>query len=431
MAKRKIHVHFVGINGAGADACAHLSKLYGFKVSGCDLDKNVRKFKKDGINVFIGHDPKHVSNVDLVAISPAVEKFSPDNAELEAAKKAGIPIFTWQEFTGKYLQKGKLVIAIAGTHGKSTTTAMIGHVLEDNGFDPVVLVGATDKKWGANFRFGQGKYFVVEADEYNDNFSSYESDIIAITNIDFDHPDFFADQKAYFESFKQFIFKSKGQKLLIAPANEIGINKLIDELKNWQGEGVFFEKLYNFKLKISGSHNIINATLAAKIGESLQISMKKIIVSLENFDGLKRRMDKLGEIGQVTYFSDFAHHPKELEVTINAARENFKGQTVWFVFQPHTYSRTNYFFDQFVKVLNESNISHIIVCDVFGSREQIDKNIDVAQMVKKINNVDAVYIPKLETVSKFLKKNTKKGDIVFLVGAGDVEKVYLNLKNIS
>lgn len=429
--RRKIHVHFMGIGGAGADACANLSKNFGFTVSGCDIDPSVGKFRKLGIQTKVGHNSKHLKGVDLVAISPAIEKFDLQNAELEAAKKEGIPIFTWQEFAGKYLQKGKVVIAVAGTHGKSTTTAMIGHILEDAGLDPIVCLGATDKKWQANYRFGKGNLFVCEADEYNDNFLNYSADVIAITNVDFDHPDYFKSNSQYLASFKNFVFKAKGKKLLIAPENEIGIQKLMDELKNWQGEGIFFTKLYNFKLKIPGKHNIINATLAAKVGESLNISMKKIIDSLENFEGLKRRFEMLGESGGVLYYSDFAHHPKELEVTLRAVYENFKGSKTWLVFQPHTFSRTKYFFDQFAQTLNDSKVGHVLLTDVFAAREQNDPEVDLSQMVKKMNESDSLYIPKLSDVAKFLEKNAKKDDIVFLVGAGDVQNVFNLIKNIS
>ena len=181
-------IHFLGVAGSGASAAAEIARSQGYVVSGCDKELN-------------GHSPNHLKNIDILAVTPAIFSLDPQNPELLEAKKLGIPIMTWQEFMGKYLQRQKFVIAISGTHGKTTTTAMIGTLLEDAGLDPTVELGAEVFKWKANFRIGQGKYFVCEADEYNDNFLNFKPDIAVVTNIEMDHPEYFKDFVAVKKSF--------------------------------------------------------------------------------------------------------------------------------------------------------------------------------------------------------------------------------------
>lgn len=222
-------VHFMGIGGAGASAAAAIAKASGFKVSGCDIAKSKYLENLDEIKVKIGHGKTHLSNCDILVITPAILKFDPKIEEITAAKKLKMPILTWQEFMGKFLQKGKRVIAVAGTHGKSTTTAMIGHILEDAGFNPTVEVGAVDLGWGKNFRVGGSKWFVCEADEYNNNFLNYQPEIAVITNIDWDHPDFFKSKALVFDSFVKFIKTNSSLVSLFVAPSEAGIKRFFNK----------------------------------------------------------------------------------------------------------------------------------------------------------------------------------------------------------
>jgi len=224
------HIHFLGINGSGASAVAAIAKEDGFEVTGC-ADKYVNnEFTKDFAPSTLkeGHSSDHLEGIDILAITPAVLSWDPNNEELKTAKEKGIEVLTWQEFMGKYLEDGKFVIAVCGTHGKSTTTAMVGVLLEEAGLDPTVELGATVLKWGKNYRIGKGNYFVTEADEYNDNFLVSKPDISIVTNIEMDHPEFFKDIEHYKDSFYGFLLQTK--QTIVANISDPNIAELLKDL---------------------------------------------------------------------------------------------------------------------------------------------------------------------------------------------------------
>ena len=203
-------VHFLGIGGSGASAAAAIAQAQGFEITGCDLEpKNEFTTQFKPSQLLKGHDPKHLAGVDILAITPAITSLDPNNPELVEAKRKRIPVMTWQQFVGEYLTKSKFVIAICGTHGKTTTTAMIAQMLEDADLNPTVLLGAIHPKWQANYRIGEGQYFVIEADEFNDNFLHFKPDITVVTNIEMDHPEYFKDFEAVKKSFKKFLSQTK------------------------------------------------------------------------------------------------------------------------------------------------------------------------------------------------------------------------------
>src|SRR5260221_8317681 len=221
------HVHFLGIGGSGASAAAAIAKAQGFEITGCDPQAHnefTTKFEKS--ELFSGHSPEHIKGVDILAITPAIFSLDPNNPELEEAKKQGIEILTWQQFLGKYLLEEKTVIAVCGTHGKSTTTAMVGKLLEDAKLDPTVELGAIVPGWDANYKAGHGKHFVVEADEFNNNFLSFHPDIIILTNIEMDHPEYFKSFGDYKDSFLKFLYQTK--KLIIANLSDPGVQAVME-----------------------------------------------------------------------------------------------------------------------------------------------------------------------------------------------------------
>lgn len=417
-------VHFLGIAGSGASACAKLAESTGFKVSGCDknLSGEFTKVLKS-IPTFESHNPKHLENVDILAVTPAVLSLDPNNPELLEAKKRKIKVMTWQQFMGKYLTKSKFVIAISGTHGKSTTTAMIGKILEDAKLDPTVLMGASFSSWNANFRIGRGKYFVVEADEFNDNFMSLNPDISIVTNIEFDHPEYFKDLESYQRSFQNFL--SKTHNLIVANLSDVNTKNTLVEKRH--GEENFFppvldysKNLIDFPLKIPGKHNILNASSAFNLALNLEIPAEKVKQSLQGFLGIGRRMELIGEINGAKIYSDFAHHPTEIKVTIEALRQKYHNRDIFVFFQPHMFSRTKALFKEFVEVLKNLDVSGVSIIDIYPSREKDTGMIHAKDLVKAIGKANIKY-NKMGEVLEVIKKEISKEAVVIFMGAGDID----------
>ena len=418
-------IHFMGIGGAGASACAAIAASAGFVVSGCDIAKskyltNLRNIK---IDIDIGHNTKHLKDCQMLVITPAIPNVNPGNLELLAAKKAKIPVLTWQEFMAKFLQTGKRLIAVAGSHGKSTTTGMIGHILEDAGFDPTVEVGALDLAWDKNFRIGEGKVFICEADEYNNNFLNYKPEIAVITNIDFDHPDFFKNAASVLKSFVKFTQGNKNLKKLIVNPQNLGIKKLLRKINNKDILEFSKSTADNQKLKMLAEYNLNNAALAAAVGESLGIGDQVIQRSLANFKGLERRLEFLGQIGNTQIFDDFAHHPTEIAATLQTLKVQHPKYPICIIFQPHTYSRTRALFSDFVKVFRAANLSQIIFTDIFASREKNDLGISSHDLAAAVG-AGAIYVSNLEGVSDWLAQNLSKFGVIATIGAGDIGKIW-------
>lgn len=418
------HVHFMGVAGSGASAVAAIAQAQGFKVTGCDKNINqeefTKPFKKN--QLLSGHSASHLGGGSMIlAVTPAIFSLDPDNDELREARKLGIEILTWQEFLGKYLLKDKFVIAVCGTHGKSTTTAMIGLLLEDAGLDPTVELGAIVPKWGSNFRVGKSKYFVVEADEYNDNFLHYHPDIAVVTNIEMDHPEFFKDLNHYKESFYQFLKQSKSAivaNLLDPTVNNI--SQLDDRSKVKYLD--YSKNSFNFPLKVLGQHNKLNAQAVMQVGLLLGINAETIQKSLQSYTGIGRRFEYLGKFKGADVYSDFGHHPTEIKVTVEAARQKFPDQKMWLIFEPHMFSRTKYLFDDFVKVFKSLPSDQTIILDIYPSRE-VDtgkvKSWQIVQSVKKTN----VRYNSPEEIKETLSREVEKGDVLIFMGAGDIDKL--------
>src|SRR3989344_4065363 len=310
--EEKLRIHFMGVGGSGVKGVYDLASKMGYIVSGCDL--------KTG-----GHDVNHLKDTDLLVVSPAVLFQNNTHPEYAEAKKKDIAM-TWEDFLGNNLLKDKKVIAIAGTHGKSTTTAMAGKLLVDAGFDPIVVLGATVPEWSGNSKFGKGDYAIVEADEFNNNFLNYHPEIIVINNIEFDHPDFFEDEKQIFESFDKFVDNLIGIKILITQKNSL--NK-------------------HFNLKIIGEHNQKNANMVYLLGIALGIEEKIIKKSLEEFKGIGRRLELLGiSKSGFSVYDDYAHHPTAIKTTLDGVRENFPDKKIWVVIEAHGYKRTSKLLNQ-------------------------------------------------------------------------------------
>jgi len=409
----------MGIGGSGTSAIAAISQAFGYEVSGCDLNPHTEFTTSfDQSKLLTGHSPEHVREIDILCYSPAIISLDPNNLEIKSAKALGKEVLTWQEFMGKYLQVGKTVIAVCGTHGKSTTTAMIGILLEEAGLDPTVELGAIVNKWGKNYRAGKGSYFVTEADEYNNNFLSTKPNISVITNVEMDHPEYFKDIQAVENSFSQFI--SQTQNNIIANLADRGVREVLVSVKT---DTVldYSTSLIDFPLKTPGEFNIYNASAAYQVGKILGIPEDKIKTSLANFQGLSRRFEYLGDKGGAKIYTDFAHHPTELLATMNTARNQYPHNKIWMIFQPHMFSRTHYLFNHFLDTFKKIPVDEIILMDIYPSREMDTGLVNSKQLVDALAKHNVVYLSSKDGLIQKLNAEVKPNDIIFFVGAGDID----------
>jgi len=421
MLKKKLHVHFMGIGGSALAGVAILAKKYGFEVSGCDLVKETaysHTLAKFDIKPLVGHSIKHLKNVDILAVSPAILSNLPLHPEVKEAKKRGF-LMTWQEFLGRYLQKDKTVIAIAGTHGKSTVTAMVGLMMEEGDLDPTVEVGAIVPQWGTTVRFGHSKYFVCEADEFNNNFLNYSPGIIIINNLEMDHPEFFRDFNHFLSSFVKFIQKLTKPRVLIVNKEDKAIKELLDKMKPWlTKEKIKVVDFYRggiFNLSVPGAHNVLNARAAIACGQELNIDFNKIKKALTNFKGISRRFELIGEKKGIKVYDDYAVHPTAVEATLRAAKEKYPKQKITAVFEPHQYSRLKLFLNDFTQALKLAD--EVIVTAIYAGREKKDPAIKAEDLVEKIGP-KAEYINDFNMVAEGVKNKAKPGEVIIVFGAG-------------
>lgn len=406
----------MGVGGAGCSAAFAIAKYQGFNVTGCDLeqtspylDKKLKKFVKTG------HDPKHLIDIGVVVYSPAVISLDEENKELAEAKKGGLEVLSWDQFVARELLKDKFVIAVAGTHGKGTVTAMIGVILEKAGFDPTCLVGAVVSDWGKNYRVGKSKYFVIEADEYSEKFLNFVPNIAAITNIEFDHPEYFKDLAHLQKTFKKFVDKLPDDSALVTGA---GV-----DLENKNGNTIKASDPLKLDLKMLGEFNQYNAAVAYAVAEKLNIKEEQIFKTLEDFNGVERRFEFIGEEKGVLVFDDYAHHPTAITKTLKAVREKFPGKKIRVVYQPHLYTRTKVLFDDFVKSFSEARVDEVILVPIFAAREKNKVGISSGDLAKSIKGNRAKYLPSLDEAANYLVKNVAVGDVILTMGAGDIYKL--------
>lgn len=437
MAKDKIkNIHFMGVGGSGISGVAMLAHAQGYKISGCDISETtayIEPVKKASKDIFVGHDRKHLENIDFLVTSPAVLYLNKDHPELVEARKKAIPIMTWENFLSQYLLKNKKVIAIAGTHGKSTTTAMAGLLFEAAGLDPSVMIGANVKEWGVNYRVGKGKYFIVEADEFNNNFLNYHPETVVLNNIEFDHPDFFKNEEAVFVSFKKFLGQLTGPKNLIVNADSVTLQgatlqgyTLSDKKVDLAPTGSRFTvDGQTYRLQIPGVYNVSNALGVIALAKLYGIKPNLVKKVLADFDGIGRRMDLLGEAGGVKVYDDYAHHPTAIKVTLTGLRQKFPKNKIWVVYEPHSYSRTKALLADYKGVFDSAD--KVIVTQIYRARDTSDFGIDETSVVKTIKHKNIKVILDFGEVVKEVVTNTKSGDVVIVMGAG---KSYLITQEI-
>lgn len=390
----------MGIGGSGMSGVAFLAEKSGYVVTGCDIEESTAYAK----NIYKGHDKSHLKDIDLLVVSPAIKYQNSDNPEYLEGVKRGI-VMTWEEFVGKYLVEGKKLICIAGTHGKSTTTAMVGKLLIDAGFDPTVVVGAFVPEWGSNSRFGKGEYAVVEADEFNNNFLYYHPDFAIINNIEFDHPDFFKSEKEVRESFDKFVKNLKPGGVLITSKDS--------EEKH-------------FNLKVMGEYNQKNANMVYALGRKLGISDEEIVKSLESFAGIGRRMELIADRNGIKIYDDYAHHPTAIKATLDGLRERYPKAKILVIDEPHGYKRTKSLLAEYKGVFDSAD--KVIVGPIFQARDEVDKSITPQKVAGTSNHKNISAFDSFEKLIENCKLEIDNYDIVVVMGAG---KSYLWAKEIK
>jgi UDP-N-acetylmuramate--alanine ligase len=402
---------------------------------------------KAGAHVFLGHRAKNVDGADLVVFSAAV---SHDNPELVRAEKLQIPVVTRAEMLGALMSESGVSIAIAGTHGKTTTTSMISLVLENAKKDPTILVGGNLSEIGGNVKIGGRDYFITEACEYMDSFLSLYPNIEIILNIDSDHLDYFKDIDHIVNSFNRFAKLVPEDGMIIAYDSNPFVKSVIKDINNvitfglsegctYYAANIAFNtlgmpgfdveskgsSLCHIQLSIPGEHNILNALAAFACCHKLGIDVKVIAGTLESYTGIERRFDVIGVTkDNITIVDDYAHHPTEIKATLDAA-QNIPHKRLWCLFQPHTYTRTIALFDDFAEAFEKADI--VIMSEIYAAREKNIYKISSKELADKIKQIypdkGAHYFGTFEEIADFVADNAESGDLVITMGAGDIYKV--------
>lgn len=407
------HIHFVGIGGIGISAIARMMLLEGKTVSGSDTASSLvtQELEKLGAKVFIGHREENISgDVDLIIYTIAAPS---DNPELVLGRSRNISLLTYPESLG-LISGEKFTIAVAGTHGKTTTTGMLAKVFMDAGKEPTVIVGSFLKDQKSNFIAGNGP-FIVEACEYKRSFLNLSPKILVITNIDLDHLDYYKDLEDIQSAFKELAEKVPSDGLIVSDATHPNISPILTNIK---AKVVDYKKEdASIKLSQPGAHNIANAQAVLSVSNFYGLHEEIAKESLKNFAGTWRRFDYKGKTreGAILY-DDYAHHPKEVEATISGFREKFPDKKLIILFQPHLFSRTKDHLDQFAEVLKKAD--RVLVLPIYAAREKDPGDITSADLVKKMR--EKAHLVKNKEEAILALHDLKEGDVLVTMGAGDV-----------
>jgi UDP-N-acetylmuramate--alanine ligase len=450
-------VHFIGIGGSGLSAIARLLKESGYEVTGSDraLSQFAIDLEKDGVSVYIGHHPRNVSGADMVIRSSAIAE---DNPEVIAAKQAGIPVYKRADFLGR-LMADQIGIAVAGTHGKTTTTAMIAWTLYAMNRDPSFIVGGTLNNLKANARAGKGNHFVIEADEYDRMFLGLKPHIEVVTNLEHDHPDCYPTFEDMYGAFQGFVdllpldgtlivcAEDEGAVSLLSYARRKGISVISYSLQSemtinspqWMqartpkpnqrggfdfsamtNMGTAAATIVNVSLQVPGEHNVRNALATLSVIATLGLPLQEAADALSEFTGTGRRFEVRGERKGVTVIDDYAHHPTEIRATLAGAKARYPDHRIWAVWQPHTYSRTQTLFFEFSRAFGDAD--EVLVTEVYASREA-KQDFSSAEVVSSMPHASARYTGSLEDTTKYLLKHLHSGDVLLVLSAGDADQI--------
>ena len=443
---KPIHIHFIGIGGISMSGLAEILLEENFKISGSDAKQSplTSSLEERGALIHYGQRASNIDpSTDLVVYTAAIH---PDNPEYQEAVRLGIPMLTRAQLLGQIMKNYEVPIAVSGTHGKTTTTSMISHILLAADCDPTISVGGILPAIHGNIRVGNSETFITEACEYTNSFLSFFPKISIILNMDADHLDFFKDIDDIRHSFRKFaqLLPEDGALIINSDTPEYtsvteGLScrvityGLKDPKARYTAANITYDKLGHpsfdcirdhqkigsYSLKVPGLHNVSNALASIALAELLQIPEEKIQEGFHSFTGTDRRFQYKGEVAGVTIIDDYAHHPTEIKATLHSAHQ-YPHRKLWCVFQPHTYTRTKALLPEFAQALTLAD--EVVLCDIYAAREKNTVGISSVDLQKRIQELGTVchYFPTFDQIENFLLENCAKGDLLITMGAGDV-----------
>lgn len=443
-----IHVHFIGIGGISMSGLAEILLDEGFTISGSDSKESdlTKHLEAKGISVFYGQKASNIiPGIDLVVYTAAIHE---DNPEFAEAKAQGLPMLSRAELLGQIMDNYEQSIAVAGTHGKTTTTSMISQILLEAKTDPTITVGGILEAINGNLRVGESEVFISEACEYTNSFLNFRPKYSIILNVEAEHLDFFKDLDDIRKSFHKFAANTLADGATIINGEIDNYAEIVEGLPqkiityglnssyDYYAENVTYDekacaifsvmhdgqKIMDVHLNVPGKHNVSNSLAAIALCDIMNIPNEAVISGLLKFGGANRRFQYKGKIDGITIIDDYAHHPTEIKATLTAAA-NYPHERLVLVFQPHTYSRTKAFLDDFAEVLSMADV--VVLADIYAAREQNTYGVsskDILNLLKK-KGTEAYYLPSFEEIEKFLLKNCINGDLLITMGAGNVVEI--------
>lgn len=443
-----IHVHFIGIGGISMSGLAEILLDEGFTISGSDSKESdlTKHLEAKGISVFYGQKASNIiPGIDLVVYTAAIHE---DNHEFAQAKAQGLPMLSRAELLGQIMDNYEQSIAVAGTHGKTTTTSMISQILLEAKTDPTITVGGILEAINGNLRVGESEVFISEACEYTNSFLNFRPKYSIILNVEAEHLDFFKDLDDIRKSFHKFAANTLADGATIINGEIDNYTEIVEGLPqriityglnssyDYYAENITYDekacaifsvmhdgqKIMDVHLNVPGKHNVSNSLAAIALCDIMNIPNEAVISGLLKFGGANRRFQYKGKIDGITIIDDYAHHPTEIKATLTAAA-NYPHERLVLVFQPHTYSRTKAFLDDFAEVLSMADV--VVLADIYAAREQNTYGVsskDILNLLKK-KGTEAYYLPSFEEIEKFLLKNCINGDLLITMGAGNVVEI--------
>lgn len=440
------HIHFVGIGGAGMSGIAEVLINHGFHVSGSDVQQTevTDRLAKLGGDIAIGHSENNIKGTDVVVVSSAIK---PDNVEILTAHRRKIPVISRIEMLAE-LMRMKYSIAVAGTHGKTTTTGMVSYVLEHGGLDPTLVDGGIVRTLDTNIRLGGSEFMVVEADEAYGSIKKLSPTIAVVTTIDNDHLDYYENMGEIKKTFLEFINRVPFYGSAILCLDQENIQELIPKVEkrfttygietkadliatdiHIDGDGSSYKVVHkdksigNIKIKSPGIHNVANSLAAVAVGLELDVSFKNIAKALKEFPGIHHRFEILGNVNNIIVVDDYGHHPTEIKATLKAARDTYNRRIIA-IFQPHRYSRVSQLAEEFARCFYQADI--LIMTDIYSAMEDPIEGVTgemVANITRDHGHKEVVYIPDKNDIPDQVMNIAQSGDLIITLGAGDIWKI--------
>ncbi len=453
-------IHFVGIGGIGMSGLAQIMKNMGFKIQGSDQSKNKNTLScsKVGIKVFIGHSRSNVKNSTILVRSSAIKN---SNSEIKFAKEKKIPIYSRAEVLADVVSLKKNII-ITGSHGKTTTTSLISKILSDQKLDPTIINGGVINSLKSNAKLGKGEWAILEADESDGSFLKLPINYSIVTNIDFEHIDYYRSYKNLENSFLKFIEKTPPTGKSIICIDNKNIKKILSRIKNkniltygenknanyrisnirYKVDYSFFDisykdvrkkniKIKNIQLKLLGRHNVLNATAAISLCLNLGVHQNIIKKSLKKFSGVQRRMTKIFTKNKNDFYDDYAHHPTEISSILDGVKNVYKDRKIISVFEPHRYSRVLSLKKEFAAAFTKSNL--VLLCPIYAAGEKKKTSFNIikfAKLISKLSKTQVIIIKNYKEIENYFKKNLINNEIIIGMGAGSISKYMRDLKEV-